>query len=75
MIQERVKEEMMKLYVFLFYLNLIPKVVHSLYKAKLRFEQGVWFLPTIKLSGYYDYLYIQRSSYANNFSTLQKIRG
>jgi hypothetical protein len=65
----------MKLYVSLFYLAFIQRVVHSLYKAKLRFEQGVWFLPTVKLSGYYDYLYIQRSSYANNFSTLPKIRG
>jgi len=65
----------MKPYVSLFCLALIPRVVHSLYKAKLRFEQGVWFLPTVKLFGYYDYLYIQRSSYANNFSTLQKIRG
>jgi len=65
----------MRKQVFKFLLPLIQKVVHSLYKTNHRFEQGFWFLPTVKLSGYYDYLYIQRSSYANNFSTLQKIRG
>ena len=59
----------------LFLSPFIQRVVHSLYKANHRFELGFWFLPTINLSGYYDYLYIQRSSYANNFSTLQKIRG
>ena len=65
----------MKLRAFLLRATLIPTVVHSLYNVKHRCEQGFWFLPTEKLSGYYDYLYIHRSSYANNFSTLQKIRG
>jgi hypothetical protein len=65
----------MKLRAFLLRSTLFPKVVHSLYIAKHRREQGVWFLPTEKLPSYYDYLYIHRSSYANNFSTLQKIRG
>ena len=65
----------MKLRAYLLRPTLFPKVVHSLYIAKHRCEQGVWFLPTVKLPSYYDYLYIQRSSYANNFSTLQKIRG
>lgn len=65
----------MKLRAFLLRATLIPKVVHSLYITKHRREQGVWFLPTVKLFGYYDYLYIQRFTYANNFSTLQKIRG
>jgi len=65
----------MNLRAFLLRATLIPKVVHSLYITKHRCEQGVWVLPTVKLFGYYDYLYIQRSSYANNFSTLQKIRG
>jgi hypothetical protein len=65
----------MKLWAFLLRTALIPKVVHSLYIAKHRCEQGIWFLPTEKQPSYYDYLYIHRSSYANNFSTLQKIRG
>ena len=65
----------MRTQMFMFLLPFIQKVVHSLYKTNHRFEQGFWFLPTVNLSGYYDYLYIQRSSYANNFSTLQKIRG
>ena len=65
----------MRIQIFEFLLSLIQKVVHSLYKTNRWFEQGFWFLPTVKLSGYYDYLYIQRSSYANSFSALQKIRG
>jgi hypothetical protein len=65
----------MKTHVFLFFLPFIQKVVHSLYKANRRYEQGFWFVPTENLLSYYDYSYIQRSSYANNFSTLQKIRG
>ena len=65
----------MRIQTFLFLLPLIQRVVHSLYKTNHRFELGFWFLPTTNHPGYYDYLYIQRSSYANNFSTLQKIRG
>jgi hypothetical protein len=65
----------MKIHTPLFLLPFIQRVVHSLYKTNHRFELGFWFLPTVNLLSYYDYLYIQRSSYANNFSTLQKIRG
>jgi hypothetical protein len=50
----------MRKQVFKFLLPLIQKVVHSLYKTNHRFEQGFWFLPTVKLSGYYDYIYIYR---------------
>ena len=65
----------MKPQVFFLFSTFTLKVVHSLYNVKRRREQGFWFLPTEKLSSYYDYLYIHRSSYTNNFSTLQKIRG
>jgi len=46
-----------------------PPVVHTLYKANPRVEQGFSNLPTEKGSSYYDYLYIHTSSYANNLST------
>ena len=48
---------------------------HTLYKANPRVEQGFYGLSTEKSSSYYDYLYIHTSSYANNLSTSEKIRG
>jgi hypothetical protein len=48
---------------------------HTLYKANPRGEQGFYNLSTDKGSSYYDYLYIHTSSYANNLSTSEKIRG
>jgi hypothetical protein len=48
---------------------------HTLYKANSRSEQGFYNLSTDKGSSYYDYLYIHTSSYANNLSTSEKIRG
>jgi len=51
------------------YTHIFPPVINSLYKAKLRTEQGFYNLPTENRSSYYDYLYIHTSSYANNLST------
>ena len=50
-------------------------VSHTLYKTNPRGEQGFYTLSTGKGSSYYDYLYIHTSSYANNLSTSDKIRG
>ena len=57
------------------YPHLFPVVTHTLYKANPRVEQGFYGLSTDKSSSYYDYLYIHTSSYANNLSTSEKIRG
>ena len=57
------------------YPHLFPAVTHTLYKANPRGEQGFYNLSTDKGSSYYDYLYIHTSSYANNLSTSEKIRG
>ncbi len=57
------------------YTHTFPIVIHTLYKANPRTEQGFYNLPTENRSSYYDYLYIHTSSYANNLSTLQKSRG
>jgi hypothetical protein len=51
------------------YAHTFPPVIHTLYKANPRDEQGFYHLPTENRSSYYDYLYIQTSSYANNLST------
>ena len=51
------------------YAHTFPPVVHTLYKANPRTEQGFYNLPTENRSSYYDYLYIHTSSYANNLST------
>ena len=51
------------------YTHTFPPVIHTLYKANLRDEQGFYHLPTENRSSYYDYLYIQTSNYANNLST------
>jgi hypothetical protein len=53
----------------------LPLVTHNLYKRNSRAEQGFYGLSTDKSSSYYDYLYIHTSSYANNLSTSEKIRG
>jgi len=50
------------------YTHTFPLVIHTLYKANPRDEQGVYHLPTENRSSYYDYLYIHTSSYANNLS-------
>ena len=57
------------------YTHTFPLVIHTLYKANPRTEQGFYNLPTENSSSYYDYLYIHTSSYANNLSTSEKIRG
>jgi hypothetical protein len=57
------------------YPHLFPLVTHNLYNRNLRVEQGFYGLSTDKSSSYYDYLYIHTSSYANNLSTSEKIRG
>ena len=57
------------------YPHLLPPVAHNLYKRNPRAEQGFYGLSTDKSSSYYDYLYIHTSSYANNLSTSEKIRG
>jgi len=57
------------------YPHLLPPVTHNLYKRNCRAEQEFYGLSTDKSSSYYDYLYIHTSSYANNLSTLEKIRG
>jgi len=51
------------------YTHTFPPVIHTLYKTNPRTEQGFYNLPTENRSSYYDYLYIQTSSYANNLST------
>ena len=51
------------------YTHTFPLVINSLYMTNPRGEQGLYNLPTEKSSSYYDYLYIQTSSYANNLST------
>jgi hypothetical protein len=51
------------------YAHPFPPVIHTLYKANPRDEQGFYHLPTENRSGYYDYLYIQTSSYAHSLST------
>ena len=51
------------------YTHTFPPVIHTLYKANPRTEQGFYNLPTENRSSYYDYLYIHTSSYANNLST------
>ena len=51
------------------YTHIFPPVIHTLYKANPRTEQGFYNLPTENRSSYYDYLYIHTSSYANNLST------
>jgi len=58
-----------------FYPHLFPVVTHTLYKGNPRAELGFYGLSTEKSSSYYDYLYIHTSSYANNLSTSEKIRG
>jgi hypothetical protein len=57
------------------YPHLLPPITHTLYKRNPRAEQGFYSLSTDKSSSYYDYLYIHTSSYANNLSTSEKIRG
>ena len=57
------------------YPHLLPPVAHNLYKGNPRAEQGFYGLSTDKSSSYYDYLYIHTSSYENNLSTSEKIRG
>jgi hypothetical protein len=57
------------------YPHLLPPITHNLYKRNPRVEQGFCGLSTDKSSSYYDYLYIHTSSYANNLSTSEKIRG
>ena len=57
------------------YPHLLPPVTHTLYKGNPRAELGFYGLSTNKSSSYYDYLYIHTSSYANNLSTSEKIRG
>lgn len=44
--------------------------LHKLYRSTLRFEQGFYLFSTQKLSGYYDYLYIYRSTSTTNLSLL-----
>ena len=57
------------------YPHLVPLVTHNLYKGNPRAELGFCGLSTTKSSSYYDYLYIHTSSYANNLSTSEQIRG
>jgi len=57
------------------YPHLFPLVTHNLYNRNPPAEQGFYGLSTDKSSSYYDYLYIHTSSYANNLSTPEKIRG
>ena len=57
------------------YPHSLPPVTHTLYKGNPRAELGFYGLSTEKSSSYYDYLYIHTSSYANNLSTSEKIRG
>jgi hypothetical protein len=57
------------------YPHLLPPVTHTLYIRNPRAELGFYGLSTSKSSSYYDYLYIHTSSYANNLSTSEKIRG
>ena len=57
------------------YPHLLPPVTHTLYKGNPRAELGFYGLSTEKSSSYYDYLYIHTSSYTNNLSTSEKIRG
>ena len=57
------------------YPHLLPPVTHNLYMCNPRAELGFYGLSTDKSSSYYDYLYIHTSSYANNLSTSEKIRG
>jgi hypothetical protein len=57
------------------YPHLLLLVTHNLYNRNLRAEQGFYGLSTDKSSSYYDYLYIHTSSYTNNLSTSEKIRG
>lgn len=55
------------------YTHTFPPVIHILYKANPRAEQGVCNLPTENRSSYYDYLYIHTSSYTNNLSTFNHL--
>jgi hypothetical protein len=57
------------------YAHTRPPITHTLYKTNPRAEQGFYTLSTGQGSSYYDYLYIHTTSYANNLSTLKKIRG
>jgi hypothetical protein len=57
------------------YPHLLPPVTHNLCMRNPRAELGFYGLSTSKSSSYYDYLYIHTSSYANNLSTSEKIRG
>jgi hypothetical protein len=57
------------------YPHLVPLITHNLYKGNPRAELGFRGLSTTKSSSYYDYLYIHTSSYANNLSTSEQIRG
>ena len=57
------------------YPHFVPLVTHNLYKGNPRAELGFCGLSTTKSSSYYDYLYIHTSSYANNLSTSEQIRG
>ena len=57
------------------YNHSLPLLVHTLYKAKPRIHQGFYPYTTENCAGYYDYLYIHRSSYTNNLSTPLKSRG
>lgn len=47
-------------------------LTHNPYIVKPRAEQGFYQSPTENQAGYYDYLYIHTSSYANNLSTHHK---